>query len=87
LDAHAIGPILTRATSKPGDEPRRSKSDGKEIMAHIVNKDELTYSTIAHKFEGYRYGGVSVSFFLVECPPGGGAVLHTHPLRGGLRDA
>jgi quercetin dioxygenase-like cupin family protein len=48
-------------------------------MARVVNKDELTYSTIAHKFEGYRYGDVNVSFFLVDCPPGGGAVLHTHP--------
>jgi mannose-6-phosphate isomerase-like protein (cupin superfamily) len=48
-------------------------------MAHVVNMDELTYSTIAHKFEGYRYGDVNVSFFLVDCPPGGGAGLHTHP--------
>ena len=79
MDAHAISPILTRATSKPGDEARRSKPDGKEIMACIVNKNELTYSTIAHKFEGSHYGDVNVSFFLVDCPPGGGAVLHTHP--------
>ena len=47
-------------------------------MARVVNKDELTYSTIAHKFEGYRYGDVNVSFFLVDCPPGGGAVSYTH---------
>jgi mannose-6-phosphate isomerase-like protein (cupin superfamily) len=56
-----------------------SKPDGEEIMTHVVNKDELPYGTIAHKFEGYRYGEVDVSFFLVDSPPGGGAVLHTHP--------
>ena len=56
-----------------------SKPDGEEIMTHVVNKDELPYSTIAHRFEGYRYGDVDVSFFLVDSPPGGGSVLHTHP--------
>ena len=48
-------------------------------MIHVINKDELPYGTIAHKFEGHRYGDVDVSFFLVDSPPGGGAVLHTHP--------
>jgi hypothetical protein len=42
-------------------------------------KEELPFGGIAHKFEGYRYGDVGVSFFLVDSPPGGGAVLHTHP--------
>ncbi len=51
----------------------------KAELPHVVAKEELPYGTIAHKFEGYRYGGVGVSFFLVESPPGGGAVLHTHP--------
>ncbi len=48
-------------------------------MTRIIAMDELPFGTIAHKFEGYRYGGVDVSFFLVDSPPGGGAVLHTHP--------
>ena len=48
-------------------------------MTRVIDKDELPYGKIAHKFEGYRYGGVGVSFFLVDSPPGGGAVLHTHP--------
>jgi quercetin dioxygenase-like cupin family protein len=52
---------------------------GKEDLPHIIAKEELPYGKIAHKFEGYRYGEVNVSFFLVESPPGGGAVLHTHP--------
>jgi hypothetical protein len=46
-------------------------------MTHVIAKEELPYGTIAHKFEGYRYGDVDFSFFLVECPPSGGAVLHT----------
>ncbi len=48
-------------------------------MTRVVNKDELPYGTIAHRFEGRLYGDVSVSVILVDCPPGGGAVLHTHP--------
>lgn len=48
-------------------------------LPHVMTKEELPFGGIAHKFEGYRYGDVNVSFFLVESPPGGGAVLHTHP--------
>jgi mannose-6-phosphate isomerase-like protein (cupin superfamily) len=51
----------------------------KEELPHVVAKEELPYGTIAYRFEGHRYGDVDVSFFLVESPPGGGAVLHTHP--------
>jgi hypothetical protein len=46
----------------------------KDELPHVIAKEELPYGKIAHKFEGYRYGGVGVSFFLVESPPGGGAV-------------
>src|SRR5215210_3240495 len=48
-------------------------------MTRVIAKDELPYGTIAHRFEGYRYGDVNVSFFVVDSPPGAGAVLHTHP--------
>lgn len=51
----------------------------KEELPHVIAKDVLPYGGIAHKFEGYRFGDVDVSFFLVDSPPGGGAVLHTHP--------
>ena len=51
----------------------------KEELPHVIAKEELPFGGISHKFEGYRYGDVNVSFFLVESPPGGGAVLHTHP--------
>ncbi len=49
------------------------------MMTRVIAKDELPYGKIAHRFEGYRYGDVNVSFFLVESPPGGGARLHHHP--------
>ena len=52
---------------------------GKEELPYTIAKDDLPYGKIAHKFEGHRYGDVDVSFFLVESPPGSGAVLHTHP--------
>jgi quercetin dioxygenase-like cupin family protein len=48
-------------------------------MIHVIDKDELTYSGTAHKFEGYRYGDASVSFFLTDGPPGSGPKLHKHP--------
>ena len=51
----------------------------KDELPRVIAKEELPYGTIAHRFEGYRYGGVDASFFLVESPPGGGAVLHKHP--------
>jgi mannose-6-phosphate isomerase-like protein (cupin superfamily) len=51
----------------------------KDELPRVISKEELPYGKIAHKFEGYRYGDVGVSFFLVDSPPGGGAVLHTHP--------
>jgi len=56
-----------------------SNPEGKGSMTHLVNKDDLPHSKIAHRFEGHRYGDVDASFFLVDSPPGGGAVLHTHP--------
>ena len=51
----------------------------KEELPHVMAKEDLPFGGIAHKFEGYRYGDVGVSFFLVESPPGGGAALHKHP--------
>ena len=50
-----------------------------ETMAHVVEKEELTHSETAHRFEGYLHGEANVSFFLIDAPPGGGPGLHTHP--------
>jgi mannose-6-phosphate isomerase-like protein (cupin superfamily) len=49
------------------------------MMTRVIGKDELPFSTLAHKFEGYQYGDVNVSFFLIDSPPGSGAALHKHP--------
>jgi quercetin dioxygenase-like cupin family protein len=48
-------------------------------MTHVIGKDELPHGKISHRFEGYRYGDVNLSFFLVDSPPGRGAGLHKHP--------
>jgi quercetin dioxygenase-like cupin family protein len=48
-------------------------------MTHVTNEDELPHSGTAHTFEGYRYGGANVSFFLTDGPPGTGPELHKHP--------
>lgn len=48
-------------------------------LPHVVGKDELPFGTVAYRFEGYRFGDVDASFFLVESPPGEGARLHFHP--------
>jgi mannose-6-phosphate isomerase-like protein (cupin superfamily) len=55
---------------KPSDQV------AKEELPHVISKEELPNG---NKFEGYRYGDVDVSFFLVDTPPGTGPVLHTHP--------
>jgi mannose-6-phosphate isomerase-like protein (cupin superfamily) len=50
-----------------------------ETMTRVISKDELPHGTIAHEFEGCRYGDANVSFFLVDSPPGSGPGLHKHP--------
>ena len=39
-------------------------------LLRVIAGDELPYGKIARKFEGYRYGDVEVSFFLVDSRPG-----------------
>lgn len=56
-----------------------SRMIARDELPHVIARDELPYAKIAHRFEGYRYGDVDVSFFLVESQPGSGPVLHTHP--------
>ena len=48
----------------------------KEELPHVIAKEELPNG---NRFEGYQYGDVNASFFLVDTPPGTGPVLHTHP--------
>ena len=47
--------------------------------ARVIDNDELPHSGATSKFEGYRYGGANVSFFIVDTPPGSGPRLHKHP--------
>ena len=49
------------------------------VIVEVITKDELPYSGTAHEFEGHRYGGINVSFILVDAPPGSGPELHVHP--------
>ena len=51
----------------------------KHELPHVISTQELPFGGIAHRFEGYRFGDVNASFFLVESPPGEGARLHFHP--------
>jgi hypothetical protein len=55
--------------SKP--ERRKIMTDiiGKDELPQVINKDELARGKTARWFEGYRYGDVDVSFFLVDSPP------------------
>jgi quercetin dioxygenase-like cupin family protein len=52
---------------------------GKEELPYVIDREELPHGKVAHRFEGYRYGDVNASFFLVDSPPGKGALLHFHP--------
>src|SRR3712207_8170873 len=66
-------------TERPNEGEVTTREIGKGELPYMIGKEELPYGTIAHKFEGYRFGDVGVSFFLVDSPPGGGARLHKHP--------
>ena len=65
-----------------GDRPRAVGAPGAHggVRVGIVTRrsDSRVLGKIARKFEGHRYSDAEVSFFLVDCPPGG-AALHLHP--------
>jgi len=48
-------------------------------MAQLISNDELPNNGSVHKFEGYQYGDVDVSFFFSDTAPGKGPGLHKHP--------
>ena len=48
-------------------------------MAQLIGNDELPNNGSVHKFEGYQYGEVDVSFFHSDTVPGKGPDLHRHP--------
>jgi hypothetical protein len=45
----------------------------------IVNAHELPGSETTRRFEKDEHGGVAVSFFLSDAPPGSDPNLHAHP--------
>jgi quercetin dioxygenase-like cupin family protein len=45
-------------------------------MTQIIGLDDLTDG---RRFEGYRYGNVALSFFVITLSPGDGPELHQHP--------
>jgi mannose-6-phosphate isomerase-like protein (cupin superfamily) len=55
------------------------RREQEEIMAHIIDREELPHSDMAYRFEGNLYGNADVSFFLIDSDRGGGPELHTHP--------
>ncbi len=57
--------------------PLRTGKQG--LTAHVIPRDELPHSATAHRFEGQAYGGIPLSFFWTDAPPGAGVGLHRHP--------
>lgn len=49
------------------------------MVDRVIDSEELPLDGAAREFQGYRYGGVGVSFFLIDAPPGGSTRLHDHP--------
>src|SRR4030095_1131486 len=46
---------------------------------HRVRRDDLPFQGHSHEFEGARHGGVRLSAFLFDGPPGSGPKPHRHP--------
>lgn len=45
----------------------------------LIDTESLRISPTACLFEGGSWGGVQLSFFQVDYPPGAGVRLHVHP--------
>ncbi len=48
-------------------------------MATVINYNQLPKDKITRDFEGFKFGAESLSFLIVEAPPGTGPRLHSHP--------
>ncbi len=49
------------------------------MVDRVIDSRELPLDGSAREFQGHRYDGVGVSFFLIDAPPGGNTRLHAHP--------
>ena len=47
------------------------------LFMSVINREELPFVGVSYQFVGEKHG-VSVSFFLVNAPPGRGPKLHRH---------
>ena len=45
---------------------------------HVISQDQLPFSRIARELVGDDHGGLPVSLFFIDAPPGRGPGLHTH---------
>ena len=45
----------------------------------VIRREDLPHEATSARFEGWRFGGVPVSFFWTDAPPGTGPALHRHP--------
>lgn len=48
-------------------------------MHTIIPFSDIQISSTSYRFEGWKYGGIAASFFLVHTEPGRGPALHMHP--------
>ena len=48
------------------------------MPVQVIRTDALPFSVIAHEFVGEDHGA-TVTFLLVDAPPGAGPRLHRHP--------
>ena len=46
---------------------------------HHTRQQDLPFVGMSHRFVGAENGGVAISAFFVNAPPGGGPRLHRHP--------
>ena len=46
---------------------------------YVVAQKDLPFVGMSHQFIGADHGGVGVSVYLVNSPPGRGTKLHRHP--------
>ncbi|MDP8932046.1 MAG: hypothetical protein M3O70_26635 [Actinomycetota bacterium] len=62
--------------AEPEDKSGRTRKGG---AARIIDIVDLAHSETAYEFEGHHHGDTSVSFIVIDAPPGSGPKLHKHP--------
>jgi mannose-6-phosphate isomerase-like protein (cupin superfamily) len=48
-------------------------------VTRIIDIADLAHSETSYEFEGHHHADTSVSFIVVDAPPGRGPKLHKHP--------